>query len=45
MTPPMNMTRAFVFDALKNERIKVLIAYVEMSYKWFKVVFLICFVH
>ena len=36
---------AYVFDALKRECIKVLLAYVAMSAKWFEFVFLVIFMH
>ena len=35
--PLTNMTIAYVFDTYKSERIKVLLACVALSYKWFKI--------
>ena len=39
------MTRDYVFDALKSDLIKVVLARVALSVKWFEVVSLVCFVH
>ena len=43
--PPMNMTRAYVFNALKSEWIKVLLACVELSETDLRLMFLVSLVH